>query len=200
MLCWALRGAFWNMYGAVWDLQRFMAHLMWLKEEDILEVLLLKSAEDKPMASLTPMKEAALLHDDPKSQGAQATATCPPIHPEEALQSAGTAGLGEIAADPQGTQRQLLLPPPGFGLPLTPRLGLPPALESGSPPLEDEETLVKIPRGAQLDLTSINAMECHYEMWVISMESLCLSPPETWGWPDTNWEIMDLWIEQVTHL
>ena len=41
-----------------------MANLMWFKEEDVLEILLLKLSGDVPVASPTPAEEATLL-DEP---------------------------------------------------------------------------------------------------------------------------------------
>ena len=53
--------------------------LIGLDEEDILEASLLKSAEDKLMASQTPAGEALLLNEDPELQGAQASTPCQPV-------------------------------------------------------------------------------------------------------------------------
>ena len=56
------------------DHERCMANLMHFWEEDVLEIPLLDPADDMPVASPTPLKEATLL-DEP--QEAQVTATYP---------------------------------------------------------------------------------------------------------------------------
>ena len=61
-----------TMCGKVWDLQRCLAPLIQLDEEDIWEASLLESVQDEPMASLTPTEEALLLGEDlepPESWG-----------------------------------------------------------------------------------------------------------------------------------
>ena len=47
--------------GMAQALQRCMAPLMQLEGDDVLEVLLLESTDNEPMASLTPAEEASLL-------------------------------------------------------------------------------------------------------------------------------------------
>ena len=79
------------MCGTVYDLQRCLAPILQLEEEDFLEASLLESAEEEPMASPTPAEEALLLGEDPEPQGVQASAPCKPIWPEEALKSKVTA-------------------------------------------------------------------------------------------------------------
>ena len=67
-------------------------HLMWFGEEDVLEILLLESAGDKPIVSPTPVEEAALL-DGP--QEVKATTIHPLRHEEQAPKPEGVTGLGE---------------------------------------------------------------------------------------------------------
>ena len=58
-----------------------MAPLMLLKEEDILESLLLEFIDDKLVASPTFAEEAALLDDDSRPQGAWTTAPSLNVQP-----------------------------------------------------------------------------------------------------------------------
>ena len=108
--------------GAVKDLQGCMANLMWLMEEDVLDIPLLEPVDDLLLATLTPEEEATLLCE---SQEAQATATCSPRNKEWAPESKSTAKLGEAATELQGMQ--VCPPPPGFeSLPLdVPLIGIP---------------------------------------------------------------------------
>ena len=45
----------------------------------------MESAEDEPMAFLTPTKEVLLLGEDPESQRAEAYTPCIPVWPKEAI-------------------------------------------------------------------------------------------------------------------
>ena len=54
---------------------------MYLKGDDILEVLLLEATDNEPGASLTLAEEPTLLGKDPTPQEAQETTTHPPDHP-----------------------------------------------------------------------------------------------------------------------
>ena len=191
-----------------WGLQRCMAPLIHLKEDDILDALLLRAADDEPGMSPTPVEEAALLGNAPTPQRAQAITAHPSDHPEETPKPKGVAKLECTMADPQGMWRQPLLLPLEFTAELewttaaphgTQRqaLPLPPGFElpvSGPPPLESGEPQVRSPEEAWLDLTSLASMqmvvvrnestgkfECQYETQVVG--SLCLSWPDTLALP-----------------
>ena len=56
----------------------------------------LESVGEESMGSPTPTEEALLLGEDPEPQGAQASALCIPIWPEEALKSEVTAGVASL--------------------------------------------------------------------------------------------------------
>ena len=86
------------MHSAARDLQGCMANLMWFEEEDLLEILLLKSMDDMPIASPMPAEEAALLEEPEESQ---VTAMHPLTYEEQALKPEDVAGLGETATEPQ---------------------------------------------------------------------------------------------------
>ena len=153
-----------------------MKPLMYLKGDNVLETLLLEATDNEPGASLTPAEEAALFGEDPASQEAQGTTTCPPDHLKETPEFKVTARV----VGPWDAWEQIPLPPPGFR---------PPAPVFHLPPLEDAELLVSIPREAQLDITSLASMEmitvrntlmgkfkCNYQMQLISMMALHLNP------------------------
>ena len=71
---------------------------MQFDEEDVLDIPWLKSVGDEPIASPTPVEEAALL-DEP--QEAPATATHPLRCKEQAPKPEGTTGLGRQQWSPQ---------------------------------------------------------------------------------------------------
>ena len=75
-----------------------MVHLMQFEKEDVLEIPLLKSMDDKPIASLTPADEAELL-DEP--QEAQVTTTCPLRYKKQAPEPDGATGLGKATTESQ---------------------------------------------------------------------------------------------------
>ena len=68
--------------------------LLQLDGKDIWEASLLEFVEEDPVASPTPAEEALLFGEDPEPQGAQASAQCIPVQPEEALKPHGAVRLG----------------------------------------------------------------------------------------------------------
>ena len=79
---------------------------------------------------------------------------------------------------------------------------------SGPPPLKDAGSLVRIPREAWQDVTSLASIEmimvrnsimgefeCCYQIWLISRVSLHLNQPEAWDQPGANWGLTDQCIK-----
>ena len=62
---------------------------MCLKGDDILEVSLLKAADNEQGTSLTLAEEATILGENPTPQEAQGTTIYPPGHPEETPETKG---------------------------------------------------------------------------------------------------------------
>ena len=163
------------------DLQRCMKPLMCLKGDNVLEALLFGATDNEPGVSLI-LAEATLLGGDSAPQEVQEIITHPPYHQEETPESEAAAEV----ADPQNAWEWIPLLPLGFGLPMQ---------VSCSPPLEDAEPLVSIPREAQLDISSLTSMEVitvrnaateHYlSQWCPIPEPIC-SLRSTWYWPGIN--------------
>ena len=77
---------------AAWDLQRYMASLMWLDGDEIVEASLLGPTDDKLRVPLTSEEETLLLGDEPETQEAPKTITSPlnaqkPLNPKNHLSS-----------------------------------------------------------------------------------------------------------------
>ena len=87
------------MCGTARDLQGCMAILMWFREGNVLEILLLEPMDDLAIASLTPEEKAVLLGEP---QEAQATTAYPPECKEWAPEPEDAAKLMETAAESQG--------------------------------------------------------------------------------------------------
>ena len=127
------------------DLHRYLIPL--IERDDLLDASILEVAEEELMTSPNTAEEAGQLGEEPGPQEEQATALHTPDQPEEALEPKGAVSLGVMAM----VQRQLPLTPTAFSELL--------ATESGPPPLEDADSSVGVPQGAQLDLISLGSMQ-----------------------------------------
>ena len=65
------------LYNAAWDLQWYMAPLMWLDRDEIMEASLLGPTDDGTGVSLTPEEEAVLLGEELEPQQAQEATMSP---------------------------------------------------------------------------------------------------------------------------
>ena len=119
---------------------------------------MLEVVEEDPVSSLNPAEEVRPLGEAPEPQEEWPTAIHAPDHPEEALEPEGASSLGVMAI----TCRQLPLTPPGFSELL--------AGKSGPPHLEDADSPIGVPQGAQLDLSSLGSMQVVITHNILMME------------------------------
>ena len=166
-----------------------------MERGDQLTLSMLEVTEEETTTSPSSVEETRSLDKEPEPWKEQPTT----IHASECLEEASlpeeTGSSGMTIA-----WRWLPLTPLGFAEPLVGKSGL--------PPLEDDGSLLGIPQGAQLDLSSLGLMQVvikqntlKWEMWyqyqtrVISWMSLYLDLSDHLDQPNPHHKLKKPWVK-----